>query len=76
MAISSLTSTLPIAATRPTSLRPRSTSMICSARSLGSASKIRLKLAFFFRRGAAPARAGDRAKLDGIAGEPHHGFRR
>ncbi len=34
------------------------------------------ELALFFRRGAAPARAGDGAQLDGIAGEPHHGFRR
>ena len=30
--------TLPISATRPTSFRPRSTSMTCSARSFGSAS--------------------------------------
>ena len=34
----SVTSTLPISATRPTSLRPRSSSIRCSARSLGSAS--------------------------------------
>jgi len=34
---SSGTLTLPILATRPTSLRPRSTSIRCSARSLGSA---------------------------------------
>src|SRR5882724_13536988 len=33
---SSVTLTLPILATRPTSLRPKSTSMMCSARSLGS----------------------------------------
>ena len=38
--------------------------------------QIGFELAFFFRRGAAPARAGDRAELDGVAGEPHHGFRR
>ncbi len=34
----SLVSTLPYSATRPTSLRPRSTSMTCSARSLSLAS--------------------------------------
>ena len=34
----SVTFTLPIAETRPTSLRPRSTSIKCSARSFGSAS--------------------------------------
>ena len=35
--MSSETCTLPISLTRPTSFRPRSTSMMCSARSLGSA---------------------------------------
>ena len=38
--------------------------------------QVGFQLAFFFRRGAAPARAGDGAELDGIAGQPHHGFRR
>ena len=56
-----MTSTVPISATRPTSLRPRSSSIRCSARSLGSASSRlgqRLVLGVGRRRAA---RAGDRA---------------
>src|SRR3989449_8234502 len=40
MAMNSVTLTEPSVATRPTSFRPRSTSMTCSARSLGSASSV------------------------------------
>ena len=37
---------------------------------------VRLEFALFFRRGAAPACAGDGPKLYRIAGEPHQGFGR
>ena len=42
----------------------------------GVGEQIGFELALFFGGGAAAARAGDRAQLDGIAGEPNHGLRR
>ncbi len=56
--IKSRTSTVPNLQTRPTSFRPRSTSMVCSARSFPSRRRFRSSLlssASSFPRGAVPA---------------------
>ena len=55
----SVTSTLPILATRPTSLRPRSSSIRCSARSFSSARRSAASSCVFDSIPAAPPRAGD-----------------
>ena len=56
--------TVPNSATRPTSLRPRSTSIRCSARSFGSAVELRGEGRVLLRRGAPRAGAGDRPERD------------
>ena len=52
---------------RPTSLRPRSTSIRCSARSFSSAMSSSVIAASSSARAAAPARAGDRSQRDRAA---------
>ena len=71
----SVTFTVPILATRPTSLRPRSSSIRCSARSFGSASSSAASAASSARRLAAPARAGDRADAYLAVAHAHQDFR-
>ena len=67
----SVTWTEPAPATRPTSLRPRSISIRCSARSFGSASSSLSSAAS--SSAVAPRRRvpGDRPHLDAAAVEPH-----
>ena len=60
--MNSTTSTVPGAQTRPRSLRPRSTSMTCSARSFGSASSSAASAASSLGGGAARPGAGDRVR--------------
>ena len=64
-------STVPILATRPTSLRPRSSSIRCSARSFGSASSSASSARVLGRRRAARPGAGDRADGDRAALDAH-----
>ena len=63
------TSTLPYSHTRPRSLRPRSTSITCSARSFSSASRSCGDRLVLLGVAAARARAGDRPRRDAAAGD-------
>ena len=60
MVMNAVSRTEPNSATRPTSFLPRSTSIRCSARSLGSAAELGRERRVLLRMGAARARAGDR----------------
>ena len=71
----SVTLTVPILATRPTSLRPRSSSIRCSARSFGSASSSASSAASSPGRRAARPRAGDRPDDDLAVAHPHQDLR-
>ena len=71
----SVTFTVPIWATRPTSLRPRSSSIRCSARSFGSASNSVFERLVLVRRRAARPGAGDRADGDRAVAHAHQDFR-
>ena len=62
-----VTVTVPGRATRPRSLRPRSTSITCSARSLGSRWSCSARIASSARRGATRPRAGDRVGRELVA---------
>ena len=76
MTITSEISTEPYCATRPTSLRPRSTSITCSAHSLGSAKQFLgepLVLGFV---AAASASAGERSNGDVAIDDADHDLRR
>ena len=68
--------TLPGSLTRPTSFLPRSTSMMCSARSFGSASSSSASAWSSSSRRAAPPGAGDGPEVDPVAFEPDHDLRR
>ena len=76
MIIKSLTCTLPKSQTRPMSLRARSTSMTCSARSLGSASNSFSSA--LSSSGVCPRRlrAGDGPDFDAAVFATHMNFRR
>ena len=67
----SSTTTLPYSQTRPRSLRPRSTSITCSARSFSSASSSRARSRSLLGGGRARARAGDRPLLRAPARHRH-----
>ncbi len=60
---------VPYSQTRPRSLRPRSTSITCSARSFSSASSSAAMRASSLGIGAARARAGDRPRRDVAPGD-------
>src|SRR5262245_11473517 len=68
----SVTLTVPISETRPTSLRPRSRSMRCSARSFGSASN---SSSSALSSCAAAPRAGDRTHGHLVAARGDKNFR-
>ena len=75
MTIRSVTPTVPIFATRPTSLRPRSSNIRCSASSLGSDSRSAASASSSSRlapRGRVPR---DRPDRHGAVPQPHQDFR-
>ena len=76
MTINSFTCTLPKSHTRPMSLRARSTSMTCSARSFGSASNSFSSAASSSVGFAAPPRAGNGANFHLAILATHMNFRR
>ncbi len=71
MIMSSSTRTVPASQTRPRSLRSRSISMMCSARSLGCATSAAHLAQFLARAAAARPRAGDGPRVDPPAGDAH-----
>ena len=70
----SVTSTVPMSATRPTSLRPRSSSIRCSARSLGSLSRASAERLVLGVGRPARRRAGDRADGHLAVAHAHQNF--
>ena len=73
--MNSTTSTVPGRQTRCRSLRPRSTSMTCSERSLGSASSSSARRTSSSGGLASRARAGDRVRDRPLAGHPDERLR-
>ena len=72
----SVTSTEPVSETRPTSLRPRSISIRCSAISFGISQQLLFQRQILFRRVAPPAGAGQRPVGDHAVFHPGENLRR
>ena len=74
--MSSSTRTVPASHTRPRSLRSRSISMMCSARSFGCAASARHLAPIAAGPAAARPRAGDRARVDAPSRDAHQSLGR